>query len=58
MILVNIDEMYDEHKYEIRNFILSYDVKYLGSFIFQIFDEDKRLLDYLEDWGIRVEYNF
>lgn len=58
MILVNIDEMYDEHKYEIRNFILSYDVKYLGSFIFQIFDEDKRLLDYLEDWGIRVEYKF
>lgn len=58
MILVNIDEMYDEHKYEIRNFILSYDVKYLGSFIFQIFDEDKRLLDYLDDWGIRVEYKF
>lgn len=58
MILVNIDELYDEHKYEIRNFILSYDVKCLGSFIFQIFDEDKRLLDYLEDWGIRVEYKF
>lgn len=58
MILVNIDEMYDEHKYEIRNFILSYDVKYLGSFIFQIFDEDKRLLDYLEDWGVQVEYKF
>lgn len=58
MILVNIDEMYDEHKYEIRNFILSYDVKYLGSFIFQIFNEDKRLLDYLEDWGVQVEYKF
>ena len=58
MILVNIDEMCDEHKYEIRNFILSYDVKYLGSFIFQIFNEDKRLLDYLEDWGVQVEYKF
>lgn len=58
MILVNIDELYDEHRYEIRSFISMYDVKYLDSYIFQIFNEDKKLLDYLEEWGVRVEYKF
>lgn len=57
MILININDQAQHIKDDIRNIIFKYDVKFIDSYIFYIYDEDKTLIDFLEEYGILIKYD-
>ena len=57
LILINLNDQAQHIKDDIRNSIFRYDVKFIESYIFYVFDEDKALIDFLEEYGILIKYD-